>query len=85
MAEEVDNGRVRITKAELMTPIIVETFNTIQVPEFTRDSLARLFVSQHGDMSKTWFSLTQDTVFTLEPPFYVYAKLPCDIPALEAE
>jgi hypothetical protein len=83
MAEEAENGRIKISKNELNSAIEVTTFNFIQVPTFPKDSFARVYVSKHGDMNKTWVGLTQETCMSIEPPFYVYSKLPCIIPALE--
>jgi len=82
MAEEIDNGRIIVSKDEVKTPIIVETANFFQVPTFPDDAFARVYISSHGDMAKTWVGLTQETCMSLEPPFYIYTKLPCIIPCL---
>jgi len=83
MAEEINNGRIVVSKSETKTPILVEHANFIQVPTFPSDSYARVFVSKHGDMAKTWVGLTQETCMSIEPPFYINAKLPCIIPCME--
>jgi len=84
MAEDIDSGRITIDKSEVKTAILVQTANLIQVPVFENDSLARILVSKHGDMSKTWVSFTQDTIISMDPPFYVSSRLPCIIPIMEA-
>jgi len=83
MATEFDKGRIVVTKDEVKTPILVEQGNFIQVPTFPADALARVYVSRHGNMNYTWIGLTQETCMSIEPPFYVYAKLPCIIGLME--
>jgi len=83
VAEEIDNGRIVISKDEVRTPILVSTANFIQVPTFSTDPLERVYVSRHGDMTKTWVGFTQETNLYIEPPFYVHTKYPCTIPCME--
>jgi hypothetical protein len=83
MAERLDDGLIEITKAEVNMPILVEEANFIQCPVFKHDSFARLYISKHGDINKTWMSITMDTMITIEPPFYVKAKYPCKIPVMK--
>jgi len=83
MAEEIENGRINIDQSETKTPVLVQVANFIQVPTFPDDAYARVFISKHGDMNQTWVGLTQETCMSIEPPFYVYTKLPCVIPCME--
>ena len=78
-----DDGRIVISRDEVMQPIHVENYNMIQCPEFKLDSLARLYISRHGDMNKTWITITADTLFAIIPPYYIYSKYPCVVPAIK--
>jgi len=83
MGVEFNKGRIFIDKNEVRTAILVEQGNFIQVPTFPQDTFARVYVSKHGNMNYTWIGLTKETCMSIEPPFYVYASLPCKIGLME--
>jgi hypothetical protein len=82
MAESVADGHIEITKSEVKVPLLISQFNFIQIPLVNGQALFRVFISNHGDITKTWMSLTQDAIMYVKPPFYLYATTPCKIPAM---
>jgi len=83
MSVDLAKGKISISKSETKTAILVNEGNFIQVPSFEEDPFARVFISKHGNMNYTWIGLTQETCMAIEPPFYVYSKLPCTIGLME--
>lgn len=85
MAEQASDGCIVISKAEEKTPILVSTLNRLQVPiaPASHTTSWRLWVSMHGDVTKTWHEYTPDTVFDMPVPFYIMSKYQCIVAGME--
>lgn len=82
MAEEIENGRIVID--EVFTPLPVLSASIIQVPMLSETNRVFVYVSKHGIREKTWLKFTDNSLISMQPPFFVMCNRRIELPAMEA-